>query len=168
MVVLRATRRVLAKLPKATAIETPSDTALGDWYANQVMVGRHPLLLMISSRSLLPILEPARGVRQLPDRLPELVRRRLAAIDLPEDVVEAEVARMSPVRIDRTQDRSVVGILTEFAFMVQSYLRSLDDRGLRAAEADLARTPCFASRPQSETVWPTDKTQELLAGKWGS
>ena len=77
MVILRATLKVLHSLPKPTATSNTSDTALGDWYVNRVVVDRRPLLLLVSSKSLLPMLEPARDVRGLPGRLDLLVAGRL-------------------------------------------------------------------------------------------
>ena len=56
-------------LPSPSAIVAVSDTALGDWYVNRLVVDRQPLLLLVSSSSLLPLLMPARGVRSLPERL---------------------------------------------------------------------------------------------------
>lgn len=62
MVRLRATAKVLRSLTRSEPVETPSDTALGDWYANRLVIDRIPILLMVSSRSLLPVLIRARGV----------------------------------------------------------------------------------------------------------
>ena len=53
MVVLRATKKVLKLLPKASSMAVTSTTALGDWYINRIVVDRHPLLLLVSSSWLL-------------------------------------------------------------------------------------------------------------------
>ena len=81
MVILRPTRKALASLVPLTDVASGSDTALGDWYVNRIVVARRPLLLLVSSRSLLPILAPAREVRGLPMRLPGLVASRLKRLD---------------------------------------------------------------------------------------
>lgn len=73
MVVLIATQKVRRYLPKDSEEPDESDTALGDWYVNRIVVDRKPLLILVSSASLLSILTPARSVRTLPDRLRELV-----------------------------------------------------------------------------------------------
>lgn len=65
MVVLRATRKLLASLPVTTPPPARSDTALGDWYVDRLVVDRRPLLLLASVSSLLPIVVPAREVRRL-------------------------------------------------------------------------------------------------------
>jgi hypothetical protein len=77
MVVLRATKKLLSKLPAAHSRVAGSDTALGDWHVNRLVVDRQPLLLLVSSCSLLSILAPARDVRILPNRLATLVASRL-------------------------------------------------------------------------------------------
>jgi hypothetical protein len=44
VVVLRATQKVLRSLPPATTVAVETDTALGDWYVNRIVVDRQPLL----------------------------------------------------------------------------------------------------------------------------
>ena len=63
MVVLRATQKVLKLLPEPSGSAVTSTTALGDWYINRIVVDRHPLLLLVSSRSLLSVITPARDVK---------------------------------------------------------------------------------------------------------
>jgi hypothetical protein len=61
MVTLRPTRKLRGALP-ISDVSKPSDTALGDWYVNRLVVDRRPLLLLVSSSSLLPMLVPGRDV----------------------------------------------------------------------------------------------------------
>lgn len=97
-----------------SADDHSADPALGDWYVNRFVVDRQPLLLLVSSRSLLSILEPARHVRQLPDRLPGLVGQRLRRLGVADPLIEREIAVMHPVVVGPTRDRSVVGTLVDF------------------------------------------------------
>ena len=102
MVVLRATRKVLRTLPSITANDTASDTALGDWYVNRVVVDRQPLLLLVSSLSLLAIIAPARKVRDLPKRLPRVVVDRLLRLGIvrasPGEIVNLATGELTSVR----------------------------------------------------------------------
>ncbi len=82
MVTLRVTRRLQDVLPISGTGRSP-ETALGDWYVNRLVVDRRPLLLFVSSASLLPMLVPARDVRELPERLAGLVKARLSRLPLP-------------------------------------------------------------------------------------
>lgn len=87
---------------------------------------------------------PARDVRILPSRLPALVAQRLKRMRVPDPVIAKEVAAMSPVRIAKTIDRSVVGILVDFAFMIPYYLDhdAWDETTLPFVEAKRAQNPC--------------------------
>lgn len=108
MVVLRATQRVLRHLPSGPQVVEESETALGDWYVNRLVVARRPLLLLLSSRSLLGLLTPARDIRLLPAQLSRLVADRLRRLKIPAALIEAEVATMHPVVTAPTRDRSVL------------------------------------------------------------
>jgi hypothetical protein len=92
MVVLRATKKVLSKLSAEPGRVAASDTALGDWYVNRLVVDRQPLLLLVSACSLLSLLLPARDVRTLPGRLPTLVATRLQRLGIAAALIDAEVA----------------------------------------------------------------------------
>ncbi len=87
MIVLRATQKVLRLLPQSGHSGGASDTALGDWYVNRIVIARQPLVLLVSEKSLLSILTPARDVKGLPERLPEAVAARLRRLGLDEAVI---------------------------------------------------------------------------------
>jgi hypothetical protein len=165
MVVLRATRKVLRALPPSSAGEIPSDSALGDWYVNRVVVDKQPLLLLVSSMSLLAILARARDVRNLPQRLPAMVSERLLRLGIAGSLIDAEVASMHPVHIGPTRDRSVLGFLIEFAKDTTFYLPIPDwnNRTLLEVEDMLARTPWHAGGPT--TIFPNLAAPSLLQAK---
>lgn len=164
MVTLRATQKVLRLLPPTAPETAAADTALGDWYVNRITSARQPLLLLVSSRSLLPMLAPARDVRSLPERLPQMVAERLARHGVPQRLIVAETQAMAPVAVAKTCDRSVVGTMVEYAHLLQHYLRDWghDEAGLWAVEAHLAHTPCRVTKPGAKGVWPDLKATELL------
>jgi len=168
MVHLRATHKVLRSLGPAASSSDPPDTALGDWFVNRFVVARRPLLLLVSSASLLAILEPARGVRSLPERLPSLVGRRLRRLGVPDRLIQAEIDAMDEVRVAPTNDRSVVGTMVDFVHQVHYYgsvAERWNESSLAALEDALERMPCRVTRSMSETVWPDRRTRELLAGE---
>lgn len=167
MVTLRLTHKLRTALPVTETSEAP-DTALGDWYVNRLVVDRQPLLLLVSSSSLLPILVLARDVRGLPARLVDLVTSRLVRLGIGASLIEAETKAMSPIVVGVTIDRSVLGIMVDFAKGVPYYLEAghWDDTSLAIVEDRLAQTPCHASRPWEQVVFPDRKAAELLAAKW--
>jgi hypothetical protein len=168
MVILRATRKLLASLPVSSLPVAPSDTALGDWYVNRLVVDRQPLLILLSSRSLLAVLTPARAVRTLPNRLPALIASRLQQLGVAERLVDAEIRAMAPVVIAKTEDRSVLGFLVDFAKMIPYYLEAgaWDETTLPFVEAKLARTPCHAGKRFEEVIFPDRAAPKLLAARW--
>ena len=168
MVVLRPTRKLLTTLPVSKPAPLSSDTALGDWYVNRIVVDRRPLLLFVSAASLLPILVPARDVRSLPDRLADLVEARLRRCGIAPRTIELEKRAMSPVTIGPTVDRSVLGIMVDFAKAIPYNLEpgQWDDATLQTVEAKLAETPCYAGRSGAQTVFPDEKAPELLRVRW--
>jgi len=168
MVILRRTQKLASQLPATADALPPSDTALGDWYVNKFVVDRKPLVLLVSSRSLIALLVPARDVRSLPQRLAGLVAQRLTRMGIGSKLIDAEVAAMSPVGVGKTADRSVVGILVDFAFMIPYHLErgAWDETTLPFIEAKLAKNPCFAGRPGDQTVFPEQATPALLASRW--
>jgi hypothetical protein len=168
MVILRPTRK-LNSLLRGNATARPSyDTALGDWYVNRIVVDRQPLLLLVSSASLLPMLLPAREVRGLPDQLADLVVARLKRCGIDALAIDAERRAMTPVVIGQTVDRSVLGIMVDFAKSVPYHLEPgrWEETTLRFVEERLAETPCHAGRSSDQVVFPEKKAPELLRSKW--
>jgi hypothetical protein len=170
MVVLRRTQRLAAALPASIEAgeAAESETALGDWYVNRLVVDRRPLLLLVSARGLLPMVVPARNVSSLPGRLPELVGARLRRLGVPPPLIAAEVAAMAPVGVGRTADRSVVGVMVDFAKHVPFYLDvgGWDDSTLPFVEAKLAQTPLFVTGRDEDVVFPDQTVPELLRSRW--
>ena len=169
MVFLRATRKLLRYLPPVSTSDLSSGTALGDWYVKRMVVDRVPLLILVSSRSLLPLVLRARDVRSLPERLPDLVRARLRRLGVPPELVEAEVAEMSPVEVAKTVDRSVLGVLVDFGKLLYHVLPEVwNEDDFRQMESRLAQTPCFAGRGFDQAIVPRSKAPELLLARWGA
>lgn len=168
MVVLRSTGKLQASLPASSHPVAPSDTALGDWYINRLVIDRQPLLLLVSSCSLLAVLTPARAVRTLPTRLPALIAGRLQRLGVAPQLIDAEIRAMAPVVIAKTGDRSVVGFLVDFAKMIPYYLEAgaWDERTLSSVEAKLARTPCHAGKRFEDMIFPDRAAPKLLAERW--
>src|SRR5882672_340576 len=146
MVILRPTKKLGSLLPIAETVPVCDDTALGDWYVNRIVIDRKPLLLLVSSTSLLPMLLPARDVRGLPDRLAGLVEGRLRRSGLDANVVDAEKRAMTRVAIGQAVDRSVLGVMVDFAKSVPHHLEPGHwcEATLRLVEERLAETPCHA------------------------
>ena len=120
MVVLRCTQKLLARLkrPEAPA-DAPSTTRLGDWYGNILQIGRRQHLLFISERSRLPVVVPIREAKRLEAVFPDAVCNVLAAVGIAAKHIADERSKMSELSFGRTNNRSLLGTLNDFAFMAQ-------------------------------------------------
>jgi hypothetical protein len=144
-----------------------STNALGDWFVNRLVVDRKPLLILVSAATLFPILDPAKNVRSLPERLTDIVRDRLGRLAIPSPVVESEAEATRSVVVGKTNNRSVVGTMIDFAKAVPFYLPEGGLWGrneLRVAEEKLAYTPCRCS--SRSTVWPDQEVVRALMERW--
>ena len=120
MVVLRCTRKLLVRLKRSkVSAGVASTTRLGDWYGNILQIGRRQHLLFISERSRLPVVIPIREAKHLETLFPEAVCDVLAAVGVGPVDVAGERAKMSEIAFGRTNNRSLLGTLNDFAFMAQ-------------------------------------------------
>ena len=108
-----------------------------------------------------------RNVRDLPTHIGEIMARRLVRLMIPQALIDAEYRAMTPVNIGATVDRSVLGIMVDFAKGVPYFLASgFDDGALARAEDQLGRTPCHAGKPADRVIFPDRKALELMTAKW--
>ena len=74
---------------------------------------------------------------------------------------------MHPVIVAPTVDRSVLGIMVDFAKAVPYYPGNLrTEQGLAGLEDWLAQTPCHAGSVADRVVFPDRKAPELLRATW--
>ena len=99
-----------------------------------------------------------------------MVGARLRRLGVGTAATAAEVVAMEPVMVGGTVDRSVVGILVDFAKSVPFYLErgAWDDGTLAFVEARLAETPCHAGRRFEDVIFPHRKASELILARWGA
>ena len=115
MFTLYCTKKLLDRIGHPVTVPEPASTHLGNWYATAASVGR---------------------------RFPEALKGLLKALDLPAEFIESEIEGMGDPVYSKTANRSVVGVMNEFAFLGESYR---DRNGLidpLALSLKLAQTPC--------------------------
>lgn len=140
MLIVRGTKklrdRVRGPLPDGLGEST---TALGDWFAT-VLFWRPRVALLVSTRTLLPVFMEFAPAATFLDRAPLAIESVLRAHGVDETVIAAERDAMCEVRLAPTNDRSVVGVMNEFAFLGEvHYADGLRD--LQALSLRIARTP---------------------------
>jgi len=117
MVVLRCTQKLLVRLKQIDGLPpVESTTRLGDWYGNVLRIGRRQHLLFISERSRLPVVIPIRETKHLEAVFLEAVCDVLAAVGIGAKHIVEERSRMSDIAFGRTNNRSLLGTLNDFAF----------------------------------------------------
>lgn len=116
MLVLRGTKKLRDRMKGAAAVATDeSTTALGDWFAN-ALFWRPEVALLVNSRTLLPVFMELAPAATLLDRAPAAIEAVLRRQGIDDRFLAAERDAMREVRIAPTNDRSVLGVMNEFAF----------------------------------------------------
>ena len=140
VIVIHGTRtfRDRVRGPAVTPGET-STTVLGAWYAT-VLRWRRPAALFVNKRTLLPLVMPLAPARTLLTRFPDALAGLLSAHRVPAALIDSEHAEASDHRLAPTANRSLVGVMNEFASLADV------DRGgpadLMRVFMRLATTPC--------------------------
>lgn len=147
MYTLRCTAVLLRRLqhltPAGSGPEPAPTTALGDWYANRLNIGRHRLILCTNERSLLSVVVPAKDLPQLPARLTTSVARLLVRIGVPPALAWAEIQAMQHVRFGPTRSKSVLGSMNEFVYQVDAeFSYSSEVVYLDGVDLRLSEVPC--------------------------
>ena len=169
MLIVRATKKLRDKVGGVPAGQEDESTAvLGDWYAN-LLAWRRPHVILVNSRTLVPVITPLAPAKGLTARLPDVIADALLALGVEREFVDAERERMSEVRIAPTADRSVVGSVNDFAFLAdhrrQQAGNDLDHLSLGELSKDLAHVPC---RPLYKShTFPDAELHAFLASLGG-
>lgn len=143
MVVVRATRKVLSRVPdEFIGPPSRSTTALGDWYANLLSTREVRLVLVVSERSLLSVLVPAPDWANFPERFRKAVGDVLIRLSASRDGVAAELREMQEVTFDRTRNRTVLGSMNDLAFQARGRLGTCPDISLTDLAYELSQVPC--------------------------
>ncbi|WP_433080056.1 DUF6933 domain-containing protein [Dactylosporangium sp. CA-052675] len=144
MLVLRATAKLLQRIGPATLhYDDRPTTLLGEWYAT-ALPWRPQTALLVNETTLLPVLMPLASAATLTKRIPDQIAATLTAHDVPTAVIDDELESMQDVRVGKTANRSVVGIMTDFSYLAGVYRENQPD--LLALTLRLARTPCSPLR----------------------
>jgi hypothetical protein len=139
--VVRGTKKYLARVAIPAADEPEcSTTVLGDWYAT-VLFWKPQVALYVDESTLLPVLMPLAPAADVNNRFPDALDEMLRAHGVRESFIEAELAEMQDWRLARTANRSVIGMMTDFARLANLVRDSRGD-DLVTLSLWLAQTPC--------------------------
>lgn len=165
MFTLRCTQKLQTRLGAQPSPElAPTDTVLGDWYANLLRIGRAQLVIAVSERTLLPVVVPAREARNLVTRVGDALEPLLLSIGIPSPEVLAERGAMSSSTLGKTASRRVLGSLNDLAFQLEVGLTHFPQRTLLEQSLWLAKTPMKVieyAAPDAATVAAFAACREL-------
>ncbi|MDE1918451.1 MAG: hypothetical protein KGJ57_21595 [Sphingomonadales bacterium] len=140
MFTLHCTQKLRDRIKADLALPSPCDTMLGNWYAT-ALFWKPQVALLVSERTLLPVLMPLAPANTLARRFPTQLALVLKAHGIGADAIAQEIWRMGEVAYAKTVNRSVVGMLNEFSFLAECW-RPRFGEDLVALSQRLAETPC--------------------------
>jgi len=140
---LRCTGKLLKRLGMSGPSEPPPPkNVLGDWFANILYTRQGHYILLVSERSLLPVLTTARDLDDLVPRFMRQLDEVLSALGVRQELIDRELSLMEPVYYGRTNSRSVLGTMNDFVQMFKYMLPDGQDLTLLDWSLQLAKAPC--------------------------
>lgn len=114
----------LMKALKATPCEQAfaGTSRLGDWTANLVRVSRAQLVIAVSEPTRLAIAIEAAPYAKVPERIADRLLETLCWIGIPELAARHEADMLRRPQLSRTNSRSVLGALNDYAFCAEQML----------------------------------------------
>jgi len=110
MTTLRCTGKLMKRLGIRKPGEIPPpENVLGDWFANILYTRHGHYVLLVSERSLLPILTTARDLDNLVSRFMRQLGEVLSALGVRQELIDREISRMELLYFSRTNSRSILG-----------------------------------------------------------
>ena len=159
MTTLRCTSKLLKRLgTRGPGDPPPPDNVLGDWFANILYTRQGHFILLVSERSLLPVLTTARDLDHLVPRFMNHLGEVLSALGVRRELIDRELSRMEPLYFGRTNSRSVLGTMNDFVQMFRYMLPNGQDLSLLDWSLQLAKAPCGPIDMES----PNRLTRRLL------
>ncbi len=139
---VRATRKLLDRLGPTTTDLDQDTTLLGEWYATALPWRPRQVALMMSDRTLLPVLLPLAPASTLLARFPTHLAAVLAAHGVPAEIIDDELAMMRSRQVAPTSNRSRVGSLNEFTSLANHVRDDYPGPDLIGLSMWLASVPC--------------------------
>lgn len=143
MLIVRATKKLLRLAGPSTARDDDRGTTLlGPWYAT-VLFWRPRAALLVNEATLLPVLLPLAPMATLTSRIAEQISTTLTVHhQAPAAFVNQERQHMQTAQLGVTANRSVVGVMTEFARLAEIHHHDDPTVDLVELAVRLAATPC--------------------------
>lgn len=157
MFTLECTQKLLDQLNRLPSGKPPIPTTrLGDWCGNVVPWHGSRLVLLVSMRSLLPVLLPVLPVQDLLELFPRALAQVLVSLGVAPSRIEEEIREMAEPCLARTTSRRILGSMTDFVYLLDGHPPGEVD--LTQLALSLAQAPCSPIGMRS----PREVAKELL------
>lgn len=158
--VLRCTAKLLKAMKAAPdPMPVPADNRLGEWAANLVRVSRTQWVVAVNEKTRLCVVIDAAPYARVPERLIAGVADSLRLLQVPDAMIEAEMAAMWPMRIAAGASRSVLGTLNQMAVHLDADLQY----GLASSDIGLSRRMLRMVVLQPKHIgFPADRVRECF------
>lgn len=161
MVIFRCTQKLAKKfkLPLEKDCPETSTNILGDWYFNYFIFARKYYLLGVSEKSLLPVIIPAKEIKDFPARLGGELNKILEFLGIEKQKIDEETSAMQKIRFAATKSKIVLGCQNDSIRLLPYILDDNPHSSLLEISLTLGRTP-FRSINYSN---PLEITRECLS-----
>ncbi len=165
MLIVRGTKKLRDRVDGPTAAaDKISTTHLGDWFAT-ALFWRPQVALLVNTHTFVPVFMGLAPAATLLDRVPAAIDGVLRRHGIDDAFLETEMEAMADVSIAPTNDRSVLGVVNEFAFhgelLFKDGLTDLVALSLRMAHMPLGPLRDRAGSPDRELVAIAGRTEGL-------
>jgi hypothetical protein len=143
MVIFRCTQKLAKRFKIEIEKDLPesSTNTLGDWYFNYFTFERKYYLLGMSEKSLLPVVIPAKEIRDFPERFCVALRELLEVLGIDDSLIARELVEMRSVCYGKTNSRTVLGCQNDCIRMVRYMMRDDPPCSLLEQSLKLSRIP---------------------------
>jgi len=165
MLVIRGTKKLRDRVKApAAGDDALSTTELGDWFAT-ALFWRPQVAMLVSTRTFVPVFLELAPAATLVDRAPAAIEEILRRHGVDDSFLDREREAMSEVRIAPTNDRSVLGVMNEFAFLGELHfkdgLTDLAQLSVRLADTPLGSLRKRHGAPDRELAAVVSGTSDL-------
>ncbi len=142
MLVVHGTKKFLERVGRPLVPpDTPSTTELGSWYGT-ILFWRPQVALFVNEETLLPLLAPFAPAVSLLARFGPELETLLEGHGVARSFITDELEQIDELQLAKTNNRSLLGSMNEFAYLADVYRHSADVVDLIALSLRLSETPC--------------------------
>jgi len=161
---IHCTKKLLDRVKQPVSTEPIAPTTyLGNWYAT-ALFWKPQVALLVNELTLLPVLMPLAPAAELALRFPEHLASVLLAHGAPHALVEHELSAMRDFQYAKTSNRSLLGMLNQFTYLVEGYRDYKQTTDLLWLSMKLSETPC--SPLYKKGTSPDRELRRLIEAEW--